>query len=161
MTLTAPVAPRTSDRWPMRLPEPRGDVSAMVIERLRDDVGGRLEPGTASDAVRRSTSLLDDEDLQLALFLLYELHYGGIEGVDDRLEWDPEVLAFRGELERAFEAELRERIPQPHATRDVTEALFALVETADDGPGLSAWVERDATVDQVREVLVHLSLIHI
>ena len=162
MTLTAPVSPRTADRWPMRLPEPRGEVSALVIDRLRDG-GGRdgvrgLDPAAASDAARRSGSLLDDEDLQLALFVLFELHYGGLEGVDDRLEWDPELLAFRGELERAYEAELRERIPQPHATRDVPEALFALVETADDGPGLSAWVERDATVDQVREVLVHRSI---
>ncbi|MRG59919.1 iron-containing redox enzyme family protein [Agromyces sp. CFH 90414] len=142
----------------MRLPEPRGEVSGLVIERLRGDVASALDPAVAAAAVRRSADLLDDDDVQLALFLLYELHYGGLDGVDDALEWEPEVLAFRRELERGYEAALRALIPQPHATRDVPEALFALVEAADDGPGLSSWVETDATAEQVREVMVHRSI---
>ncbi|GAA2625856.1 hypothetical protein GCM10010425_23090 [Streptomyces spororaveus] len=30
------------------------------------------------------------EDLQLALYMLYELHYRGFDGVDDARKWDPE-----------------------------------------------------------------------
>jgi hypothetical protein len=142
----------------MPAPEARGEVSELVLGRLLGTSTTELDASVAATAARRSSSLLDDEDLQLALFLLYELHYGGIAGVDADLEWEPAILAFRRELERAYEAELRQVIPQPHATRDVPEALFALVEAADDGPGLSSWVERDATVDQVREVLVHRSI---
>jgi len=142
----------------MRPPEARGEISDLVLQRLLGGSAAELDPTVAARAARRSSNLLEDDDLQLALFLLYELHYGGIAGVPDDLEWEPAVLGFRRELERAYEAELRELIPQPHATRDVPEALFALVEASDDGPGLSTWVERDATIDQVREVLVHRSI---
>jgi hypothetical protein len=142
----------------MPAPEARGDVSERVIQRLLGTSPGELDARDAAAAARRSASVLEDDDLQLALFLLYELHYGGIAGVDPDLEWEPAVLGFRREIERAYEAELRELIPQPHATRDVPEALVAIVEASDDGPGLSTWVERDATVDQVREVLVHRSI---
>jgi len=96
--------------------------------------------------------VLADDDLQLALLLMYELHYGGLEGVSDAWEWDPRLLAVRESIERAFEAALREAVRQPVATREVPEALFALVE-ADDGPSLSAFVERDATSEQVLEIL--------
>ncbi|MDR5699155.1 iron-containing redox enzyme family protein [Agromyces aerolatus] len=142
----------------MRPPEARGEVSELVLQRLLGTSAAELDPAVAASAARRSSSMLEDDDVQLALFLLYELHYGGIAGVADELEWEPGVLAFRRELERAYEAELRELIPQPHATRDVPEALVALVEAADDGPGLSTWVERDATAEQVREVMVHRSI---
>ena len=58
---------------------------------------------------------IDPEDLQLALYCCYELHYRGFEGVDDAWEWEPSLLAFRGELERRFEAELLELVG--HARR--------------------------------------------
>ncbi|WP_350348280.1 iron-containing redox enzyme family protein [Agromyces sp. G08B096] len=159
MTMSAPASVGASERWPMPLPEARGEVSRLVIERLRGGpVAAELDPAAAASAVSSSRGLLEDDDVQLALFLLYELHYGGLAGVDDRLEWEPAILAFRRELETAYEAELRQLIPQPHATRDVPEALFALVEASDDGPGLSNWVETDATAEQVREVMVHRSI---
>jgi hypothetical protein len=47
------------------------------------------------------------EDLQLALHLAYDLHYRAQPGVDPDLEWDPEVLRFRGSLEQVFLAALR------------------------------------------------------
>jgi hypothetical protein len=106
----------------------------------------------ATEALAESDDLLLDDDLQLALFLMYELHYGGLEGVPDTWEWDPRLLAVRLPMEREFEDALRHAVPQPIATRDVPEALFALVG-ADDGPSLSAFVEREATAEQVREIL--------
>ncbi len=50
---------------------------------------------------------LIDDDVQLALFCLYELHYGGLAGVDDRWEWHPGLIGIRHLLEEPFEAWLR------------------------------------------------------
>ena len=139
---------------PMALPTPRGPVSAKLIALLtgpEHSPVGELAVA-ATEALAISDDLLVDDDLQLALFLMYELHYGGLEGVPDTWEWDPRLLAVRVPIEREFEDALRHAVPQPFATRDVPEALFALVG-ADDGPSLSAFVEREATAEQVREIL--------
>ncbi|MER5689295.1 hypothetical protein [Streptomyces sp. NPDC002205] len=45
--------------------------------------------------------------LQLALYLCYELHYRGFDGVDGAWEWDPEPLRVRAEVEPGFLAALR------------------------------------------------------
>lgn len=144
---------------PMALPTPRGPLSAALLDVLpAADPGhdghrlGELD-AVAREALAASDDLLADDDLQLALFLLYELHYGGLEGVSDSWEWDPGLLAVRATVEHGFEAALRRAVPQPVAVRDVPEALFALVDD-DDSPSLSAYVEREATADQVREILV-------
>ncbi len=153
-TVTAAATPAAPMR-PMSLPRPRGPVSAALIAQLTGPEHapvGELAVA-ATEGLAASDDLLLDDDLQLALFLMYELHYGGLEGVPDTWEWDPRLLAVRGPIEREFEDALRHVIPQPTATRDVPEALFALVAAADDGPGLSDFVERDATAEQVREIL--------
>jgi hypothetical protein len=144
---------------PMSLPEPRGPLSAALIRLMRHTrlAGLDLVEASATGALARTADVLDDDDIQLALFLLYELHYGGIEGVPDAWEWEPRLLKVRLELEHAFERGLRRVVPQPVATRGVPEALVELV-TRDDSPGLSAWVERDATEEQVLEVLACRSI---
>lgn len=141
---------------PMALPSPRGPVTEALIARL---TGPEHAPvgelaAAATDGLAATGDLLVDDDLQLALFLMYELHYGGLEGVPDTWEWDPRLLAVRVPIEREFEDALRHTVPQPIATRDVPEALFALVGDDDDGRSLSAFVEHDATAEQAREVLV-------
>jgi hypothetical protein len=140
---------------PMVLPTPRGPVTDALIRQLTGPAHAPVQElaMAATDTLAASDDVLADDDLQLALFLMYELHYGGLEGVSDTWEWDPRLLAVRGPIEREFEDALRRTIPQPFATRNVPEALFALVG-ADDGPSLSAFVERDATAEQVREILV-------
>ena len=47
--------------------------------------------------------MLRDEDLQLALYCSYELHYRGLPDVDDAWEWEPSLLALRRSLEERFE----------------------------------------------------------
>lgn len=86
------------------LPSPRGPLSNAVTGFLR---GGTLD-------VRRDTprrGVLADEDLHLALYVCYELHYRGFRGVDETLEWDPALLAFRRFLEESFESALRAEAP--------------------------------------------------
>jgi hypothetical protein len=147
---STPVAMR-----PMALPGARGPVSGALLAQFAGPGDAPVDElaATATDALEASVDLLIDDDLQLALFLMYELHYGGLEGVVDTWEWHPGLLEIRGRIEHAFEGALRHAVPQPVATRDVSEALFALVD-ADDGPSLSAYIEREATTEQVLEVLV-------
>ena len=128
------------------LPQPRG----AVTERLLDALPGPVctlrvtpEPG-------------DDEDLQLALYLCYELHYRGLPGVDDRWEWEPSLLALRAGLERRFEADLRRDVPVP-APGDAMDLALRAVMDADDAPSLSKHLERRATLDQFLEFVVHRS----
>jgi hypothetical protein len=130
------------------LPEPRGAASAALLAALRDPPGVLDAP--APDG---------HEDLHLALYCCYELHYRGFAGVDPRWEWEPALLAFRAGLERRFEAELRslagavEPAPEPSEIDAVLRELVA----ADEAPSLSRFVEREATREQVEEFLVHRS----
>lgn len=137
----------------MQLPQPRGPLSRHVLEALAHG-----EEVALSEAGPR---VLDDADAQLTLWVLYELHYRGFEGIEDR-EWDPGLLGLRTSLEKRFEAELREAVAptldavdvpdgRPQAV-DVARLLFALVE-ADDGPALASHLHRDASREQVLDFL--------
>ncbi|MBJ7329150.1 MAG: iron-containing redox enzyme family protein [Solirubrobacteraceae bacterium] len=135
------------------LPSPRGPVSEALIRALGQPPGAEfacLVPATA-DA-------LADEDLQLALYIAYELHYRGFDGVDDCWEWDAELLRFRAGLETAFEDALRAvvAVPSVPPPGDIDVALRELSDPG-DRPSLSRYLEREATVGQVREFLVHRS----
>lgn len=100
---------------------------------------------------------LSDDDLHLALYVCYELHYAGYEGVGERWEWDPELLAFRADLEEAFAAALSEHVPRADVdAANVIDVLLADI-AADEGPSLPRTIEYRATKDQVLEFLIHRS----
>jgi len=101
---------------------------------------------------------LADEDLQLALYVMYELHYRGFAGVDERWEWWPPLLALRARLEDVFEAALRAAVPPPadEGAERLDDRLRRLVRE-DDGPSLSTWIERNADLDMLREFVMHRS----
>ncbi len=105
------------------------------------------------------TNPLVDDDLHLALYVCYELHYRSFSGVDDGWEWAPSLLALRARLERAFEAALREEAPDvrvdDHA--DVDRALVDLATGGGDDRSLSAFVADQGTLEQVRELAAHRS----
>ena len=104
-------------------PQPRGPVSTAVLDALRTGAADAPDSPVHELAARAvaaavaSGDLLRDDDLQLALFILQELHYRGIEGVDDDREWQPGVVGLRRLLERALEQELRDRVPLPRSPR--------------------------------------------
>jgi hypothetical protein len=118
-----------------------------------------VSAATAPGAHRNAgyPSPLDDDDLQLALYLCYELHYSGLWGVDDRMEWSPLVLMFRNALEIELEAGIRALVPE-HGRRhhELGEELQALVRE-DEGPPLSRYIETQATRAQLVEHVVHRS----
>jgi hypothetical protein len=135
------------------LPSPRGAVSAALIDALTGPPGGLPAIPAAED------DPLAGEDQHLALYLLYELHYRGLPGVDDGWEWDPALLGVRAALEARFEAALRERLGPPDppvAPEEMDLALRAILE-ADEAPSVSTFIEREATLAQVHEFLIHRS----
>ncbi len=134
------------------LPAPRGEISHALVEALARPPGGLALP------VVGSSEPLVDEDLQLALYCCYELHYRGFDGVDERWEWDPDLLAFRAALETPFEAEVR-RLAGPCEAPEPDLADVALRELADaeDAPSLSRYFAREATLEQAVEFLIHRS----
>lgn len=152
----------------MPRPRPRGPLSQTVLSLVR----GAPRPlpglvGTARRAVAAAQDVLVDDDVQLTLTLLYELHHAGVAGADDGWEWSPDLIAVRTALEGPFEAALRRAvrrrtaaIGQPQEAAAVAGALFALVE-ADDGPSLSKYLAGRASLAQFREFLVHRSLYHL
>jgi hypothetical protein len=137
------------------LPRPRGPISehALAILAGPPRTVDPAPPPAAADP-------LADDDLNLALYCLYELHYRGFDAVDERWEWDPGLLALRAELEGRFESGLFAAVgePRPEAVpaEDMDVALRA-IRDADDGPSLSVHVERRATEEQAREFLIHRS----
>jgi len=100
-----------------------------------------------------------DDDLQLALYLCFELHYRGFDGVDSSWEWAPQLLAIRVALERAFLGSLEASLPaaRPVDPSRLAEELFRL-EAADEGVSLSRHLETRADLEEFREFVVHRSL---
>ncbi|MFC0681674.1 iron-containing redox enzyme family protein [Lysobacter korlensis] len=146
---------------PMPLPTARGPVSAALLSALADGGGADVFAAEAVRALPATEDLLTDDDLQLSLFCLYELHYGGIDGVDESLEWDPALLGARNEIEAAFESALRGAVHQPERpepTRSaVAQRLFELT-AEDQGPSLSRFFAKQATLEQLHEFLVQRSI---
>ncbi|WP_348787678.1 iron-containing redox enzyme family protein [Leifsonia sp. NPDC080035] len=145
---------------------PRGPVSEALLAALA------TEPDPESPAMRRvveeadralaaAGDLLTDDDLQLTLYVIHGLSYGDTVDADDDWEWDPQVVLVRRRIERAVEAQLRERIPlddlpQPDA-ESVAAYLFEL--TAEDGgPSLSRYIAKKATDEQAHEFVIQRSI---
>jgi len=136
------------------LPSPRGAISEMLLAELVREPHRLPAPAALPDV-----DVLSDEDLQLSLYLCYELHYRGLPAVDERWEWDPSLLGVRQQLERSFERALNDAVPLTDELVPAEEldlALRAIAED-DDGPSLSAYIRSRATVDQVREFMIHRS----
>ncbi len=131
---------------------PRGELSAAVLAALR---------GCTSLRVPGWPTATDRADVGLALWVLHELHYRGFDDVDDGLEWSPDLVSLRADLEREFEAELRSRYtPVVDDGEDMAEAFFAYI-AAHDGPSVARFVQRDADDEQVRELLRLRSIYHL
>lgn len=137
-----------------RLPEPRGPRSEQLLAHLQRRAH---DPGPLPAGI---DDPLDGDDSALALHVLYELHYRGFDGVDERWEWEPGLLAARRVLEQELEQRLVDEIgPSPVGlTPDgVVEELDAMA-SGGDGPSLSSWVEERGTLEHLREFAAHRSV---
>jgi hypothetical protein len=134
----------------LRPPPIAGPISASLIDYL--GAGPRIagtDPGPDP---------IGDRDLQLALYVANELHYGGVEEVADELEWDPEVSALRNKLGKAMLDQLLAECGPEETVEPgrVPERIFELI-AGDDSPPLARYIETRADVDQFREFVIHRS----
>ncbi|BBZ41970.1 iron-containing redox enzyme family protein [Mycobacterium conspicuum] len=122
-------------------------------------------PASRNQLARITASVRDSDpyglDLQLALFMCYELHYRGFAGVDATWEWNPALLHLRAELEHAFLAGIRRDVGpiEPGHTAAV-EMEAASVEPI-DGTGPSYYLRDTGSWQQMREYFAHRSLYHL
>jgi Iron-containing redox enzyme len=137
----------------MLLPPSRGPVSTSIVSALRHRDPALLSSWPAGLEVDSVT----DDDLQLSLWICYELHYQGFDDVDPSWEWQPELIGLRRELEHQFLRDLRRDVSVADSDRPVPARLQELVD-ADDGPSLSRYMQRDATTEQFHEFVVHRSI---
>ena len=132
------------------LPTPRGPASegllAALVEPPHDLEGSVVEP---------VPDPLVDEDLQLALYTCYELHYRGFDGVADAWEWQPSLLALRGALEAQFERGLRDLVDpiERHTAPEESDLALREILDGDDGPSLSLFLAREGTAEQMLEFM--------
>ncbi|MFJ3490776.1 iron-containing redox enzyme family protein [Leifsonia aquatica] len=145
---------------------PRGPISAALLQTLpqapqhsRTAAEGIVEEVRA--ALAAGPDLLTDDDLQLSLYLIYGLSYGGTVDADDEWEWDPDIVVARRLIERRFEEQLRERVPVGELPEPEAEAvaayLFSLT-SEDGGPSLSRYIAKKAGDEQLREFVIQRSI---
>jgi hypothetical protein len=144
----------------MHLPRPRGPLSAAVVADLAGEASG-----SSADLAVPTDDVLTDGDFQITLWMLYELHYRGFDGVPDDREWDPALIALRRRLEEHFEQALRR--PTREVVRhglaaggDVADQIVAVIDEV-GGPPLASYLQRKATRDQVLDFMSQRSLYHL
>ncbi|MGN6696477.1 MAG: iron-containing redox enzyme family protein, partial [Aquihabitans sp.] len=125
------------------LPTPRGPISSALVAHLTD--GEALAVPSL-----RSVDPLCDDDFHLALWCCYELHHHGFQGIDDDLEWDPDVLRFRRTLEAVFEAALRAEHQPGAVPEDPQLALRVISRWA--GPTLASSVGEQGDLTHLQEL---------
>lgn len=138
-----------------RLPAACGPISAAVCGLLDRPAGTArgIDPPTVDDPQGR--------DLQLALYVCYELHYRGFAGVDPAWEWDTTLLELRAQLEQVFLDSVRQDIGRiPSDTTANSEMAAAATEPV-HGSGPSWYLRDHGTWEQAREYFVHRSLYHL
>ena len=139
----------------------RGPLSDAVIRHAMGTSANVDHAELAKRVVARSADVIRDDDLQLALFVLYACAYGSLPGLKANAEWDPHLLATRHILEAALEQELRAVVstPAPPAADagEIASALFDLTAPG-PGPSVARFIARKATKEQGREMLVLRSI---
>lgn len=147
-------------------PRPRGEVSSHLLTVLTAEGVESAEALLEIDAATQrgltsSEDLIRDEDLQLSLHLLYLLHTGPADFVRGDWEWNPKLIGVRGRIEQRFETALRALAPPPELIPDsgaeLARTLFSMTSEV-ARPELATWAARHASVDQLREFLIHKSI---
>ena len=143
----------------MLLPRSRGPVTAALVSALRRPPGAAE---TRADTPAHSyADTCSAEDLQLGLWICYELHYRGFDDAAPGWEWAPELLTVRAALEARFARELATTVSAPPVDDRPIAAQLADLVDADDGPSLSRYLQSQATRGQFEEFVEHRSVYHL
>jgi hypothetical protein len=138
------------------LPSARGPSSDCLIGYLQ------REPRPVGSIPLPEDDPLRGEDFGLALYICYELHYRGFEGVEAGWEWEPTLLRFRQILEGLFEDALgREVFRPPQMPEMPIEAALKEITAQELGPSFSKYLAREATLAQFLEFIIHRSAYHL
>jgi Iron-containing redox enzyme len=100
-------------------------------------------------------------DVQLALYVCYELHYRGFAGVDPGWEWNPGLLHLRAQLEESFLAAVQRDVGDISAEDTADAEMERLTIEPADGTGPSYHLHSTGTWEQMQEYFVHRSLYHL
>jgi hypothetical protein len=158
----------SSHTGPPAAPNPRGPLSTALLSALYrspESLPGQWAEDLSELARQTASGPVEDDDFQLSLWLLYQLHYQGLADVDDHWEWHPSLMSVTRILERPLERHLR-LLAAPHLPAgvvqpdDLPQALADVIRSA-DGPSLSSYLARQATREQFAEFLVHRSVYHL
>ncbi|WP_437022873.1 iron-containing redox enzyme family protein [Streptomyces sp. enrichment culture] len=139
------------DREEPQLPTARGPLSAAVTEYL---LGAGPLPRPEATAAASPYG----DDLQLALYVCYELHYRGFAGVSADREWDPDLLRTRAALEHRFLSALR---AGTRAHAGVEDAVAGLLVEPADGSGVTHFLRDEGELWHLREYAALRSLYHL
>lgn len=140
------------------LPAAHGPLST-AVRRILTTPASREPSGRIGASVRDSDPY--GLDLQLALYMCYELHYRGFASVDPGWEWNPALLGLRAELERVFLAGVRRDVGPIDTGHSAAAEMDALTIEPRDGSGPSWYLRDSGTWEQMREYFVHRSLYHL
>uniref|UniRef100_UPI0035CCA21E iron-containing redox enzyme family protein n=1 Tax=uncultured Jatrophihabitans sp. TaxID=1610747 RepID=UPI0035CCA21E len=138
----------------MLLPETRGPLTEALTTSLRTDDPAALP---SLDDVAPRPDPLGDDDLQLALWICYELHYRGFDDVAGEWEWQPQLIALRNALEDQVMAALRRAVAPARSDAPVADRLRDIVD-GDDGRSLARHMQLHAEREQFLEFAMHRSV---
>ena len=141
-----------------QLPDARGPLSLAVLSQLTEHVPHH-------HLARIEASLGDSDpygiDLQLTLYVCYELHYRGFAGVDPRWEWNAGLLHLRGQLENVFLAAVRQQVGEIGPDERSADEMDRLSVEPIEGTGPSYYLRDQGDWEQMREYFAHRSLYHL
>jgi hypothetical protein len=144
----------------MRLPAPRGPVSTALFACLSGEPGPVPSQLTELvDALPETTGdTRSDEDVQISLWTCYGLTYAGFDGVDERWEWEPSLLAVRSGIEAVFERDVlaEVRVPADLTPEKVPTYLMELCSAAPTE--FLKFMHQKATLEQFRELVITRSI---
>jgi hypothetical protein len=140
------------------LPHAVGPLSATILDVLR-----RSRPALHARPIDVPVSEADPYglDVQLSLYVCYELHYRGFAEVNPRWEWNPALLHVRGRLEDAFIGALRRDVGVIEPDTSATSEMDRLSIEPIDGEGPSYYLRDEGDWEQMREYFIHRSLYHL
>lgn len=140
------------------LPRAVGPLSSTIVDLLQ-----RGRPALHVRPIDMPISEADPYglDLQLALYVCYELHYRGFADVNPRWEWNPSLLHVRGRMEDSFLSALRRDVGDIDADETAAAEMDAISVEPVDGAGPSYYLRDKGTWEQMREYFVHRSLYHL
>lgn len=118
-------------------------------------------PRTRLDRIEASIGDCDPYgiDVQLSLYVCYELHYRGFAGVDPEWEWSPALLHLRARLEEAFLTAVHRDLGEIDCS--ATEEIRRLSAAPGDVSRPAEYLRDEGTWQQMREYFAHRSVYHL